>query len=263
MPDGVRFDGVSLAKTLRGAPQPELADRKLVVQFGLWAEFVGPKKWESCVMQDKWRLVKGKELYDIASDPGQETNVADKYPEMVSSLRDYYEQWWTRNEPLTREFQPIHLGSDRENPVFLGAEDWEHWGPGNMFGVRQGTNPNLKGEPWNGPWHVLVEREGNYEISLRRWPVEADAAITAGVPAYKGELIRFQAGKALPITSARLKIGRFDVSKPVETSDKAAVFTLHLPPGKTTLQTWFYDGTGKELCGAFYTYVRHLPDTAS
>jgi hypothetical protein len=210
-------------------------------------------------MLDKWRLIKGKELYDLASDPGQDTDVADRYPDIVSALREYYEQWWARTEPLTREFQPIHLGSDRENPVFLGAEDWEHWGPGNMFGVRVGVNPDSKGSPWNGPWHVLVEREGKYEISLRRWPVEADLPIAAAAPAYKGELISFKAGKALPITKARLKVANLDESEAVGKDDKQASFTMHLPAGKTTLQTWFYDQQGKELCGAFYTYVRFVP----
>jgi hypothetical protein len=143
--------------------------------------------------------------------------------------------------------------------VFLGAEDWAHRGPGNMFGVRQGINPDPKGPPWNGPWHVFIEREGNYEVSLRRWPVEADVPITAGAPPYHGELLSFKAGRALPIAKARLKIASFDQSEPVGKQDKAAVFTLHLPAGKTTLQTWFYDQKNTELSGAFYVYVRFIP----
>jgi len=257
-----RFDGVSVAKLLRGQIQPELAERKLVVQFGLWGEFVAPKKWKCCVLQDKWRLVRNgvnakKELYNIASDPGQKTDVAKENPGIVAALSDYYEQWWTRTEPLAREFQPIHVGSDKENPVFLGTEDWLHWGPGNMFGVRQGINP--AGPPWNGPWNLLVERDGNYEISLRRWPVEADVAIMAGVPAFKGELISMKEGNALPITKARLVVQGLDKSKPVTPTDKAAVFNVHLTTGRTQLQSWFYDAAGKELCGAFYVYVRMIP----
>jgi arylsulfatase len=190
------------------------------------------------------------------SDPGQRKNVAGEQPEILAALSDYYEKWWSRNEPLAREFQPIHIGSDHENPVFLGSEDWLHWGPGNMFGIRQGTNP--QGPPWNGPWNILVEREGEYEISLRRWPSEADAAITAGVPAFKGELISMKEGRALPIVKARLSIGGFEGSKPVAAGDKAAVFNVHLAPGRTRLQSWFYDEAGKELCGAFFVYVRRI-----
>ena len=59
-------------------------------------------------------------------------------------------------------------------------------------------------------------------------------------------------GKALPIAKARLKIGDFDQSKPVAPGDKSVVFTVPLKAGKTRLQTWFYDQSGNELCGAFY-----------
>ena len=123
-PEGARFDGVSLTPTLRGQPQPELAERKLVVQYGIWEEYMGPTKWNCTVMWKKWRLVHGKELYDIAADLGQKSNVAAQHPEIVAALRDHYEKWWARTEPLAREFPPIHLGSEHENPVFLGCEDW-------------------------------------------------------------------------------------------------------------------------------------------
>ena len=257
LPNENRLDGVSLAGVLRGQPQPNLADRKLVVQFGLWGEYEAPKKWSCCVMWNKWRLIRGKDLFDIAADPAQKNNVAKDHPEIVDALCKHYEQWWARTEPLTREFQPIHVGSEHENPVFLGTEDWVHWGPGNMYGIREGINRS--GPPWNGPWHVLAEREGQYEISLRRWPVEADAPIAAGVPPFKGKLTSMKEGKALPIAKARLVVGGTDQSKPVVQSDKAAIFTVHLPAGQTTLQTWFYDKNDKELCGAFYVYVRFIP----
>ena len=31
---------------------------------------------------------------------------------------------------------------------------------------------------------------------------------------------------------------------------------MTLPAGKTTLKAWFRDAEGKDLCGAFYAYVR-------
>ena len=110
----------------------------------------------------------------------------------------------------------------------------------------------------SGPWHVLVEREGEYQVALRRWPVEADTPITAGVPAFKGVLGQFPPGKALPIVKARLKVADIDQSKPVAKDDKAATFNVHLPAGKTTLQTWFYDRNDKQLCGAYCVYAEKV-----
>ena len=34
----------------------------------------------------------------------------------------------------------------------------------------------------NGTWNIEVAKSGKYEISLRRWPAEADAPIAAGLP---------------------------------------------------------------------------------
>jgi hypothetical protein len=92
---------------------------------------------------------------------------------------------------------------------------------------------------------------------LRRWPKEADAAISAPVPAFKAVDGSLPPGKALPITRARLKVAGFDETRTVTPQDKGVTFTVELPAGaKLPLQTWFYDAAGKELCGAYFTYVR-------
>ena len=75
------------------------------------------------------------------------------------------------------------------------------------------------------------------------------------LPDYQGADGSFPAGIALPVAKARLRIGPFDLSKPVGADDKSATFDLKLRPGKSQLQTWFYDAQGKELCGAFYVEV--------
>ena len=36
---------------------------------------------------------------------------------------------------------------------------------------------------------------------------------------------------------------------------KQVTFTLKLAAGRTQLQTWFKDATGKDICGAYYVYV--------
>jgi hypothetical protein len=111
----------------------------------------------------------------------------------------------------------------------------------------------------NGPWNVRVARQGTYRIMLRRWPEEADAALTAPLPAYQGVDGEYPPGKALPVASARLKIGAVEVSADVEPGAKAVEFTVELPAGPTQLQTWFLDRSGRQLCGAFYVEVLRLP----
>ncbi len=48
----------------------------------------------------------------------------------------------------------------------------------------------------NGFWNVEVEQAGRYRFLLRRWPREADAAITAPLPEYRGMDGMYAEGKA-------------------------------------------------------------------
>src|SRR5262249_35738727 len=194
-----------------------LPDRILVVQYGEQPNGAKLEKGKCAVMWDKWRLVHSTELFDLKTDPGQEKNVADKHPEVFRKLRDHYEKWWKEIEPLTNDFEPVSIGANEENPATLSAADWAKVYCDNMQNLGAGKEAN-------GPWHVLVERDGEYHISLRRWPKEADAGITAGVPAFKAVDGTLPAGKALPIAKIRLKIANLDETKPVGEKDKAVTF---------------------------------------
>jgi arylsulfatase len=244
VPAGAKFDGTSLAALLSRKAE-KLPQRTLVVQYGQ-----EPKKGEAAVMRDKWRLVGDKELYDLTTDPAQAKNVADEHPEVASQLRADYDQWWAGVEPLVNQFSPISIGASQENPVRVTGADWANVYCDNMQNVREGKRAG-------GVWHLLVEQDGEYEIALRRWPVEADAAIAAGVPEFKAVQGGLLAGKALPIVKARLKVGQLDESRAVSADDRQVVFTTHLERGAPIeMQSWFYDADGGELCGAYFAYLR-------
>jgi len=258
-----RFDGVSLAPVLRGKPQPMLAKRKLVVQYSGLTQS-DPAKWDSAVLFQNWRLVQGRELYDINADPAQKTDIAAQHPELAKAMRAHYEKWWAAVQPGLQKFETLDVGSDSENPACLTAMDWlaPRLTPaaqtvdirllGEML-VKEGSLPGGRPQPvMNGPWNIRVTRDGVYRISLRRWPREADAPLAGSVPAYKCVDGSFPEGKALAIVKARLRVGDFDATVPVSAADKEAVFETRLKTGKTQLQTWFYDAQGRELCGAFY-----------
>jgi len=119
-----------------------------------------------------------------------------------------------------------------------------------MNDLRSGRNSN-------GPWHIQAAKEGEYEIALRRWPKEADAALAAGVPAFKGVDGGLPEGKALPVTKVRLKVADLDATRPVAATDKEIVFTVRLKAGeKLPMQSWLLDADGKELAGAYFAYMR-------
>jgi hypothetical protein len=245
-PANAKLDGVNLAGLLKGTEE-SIGDRMLVVQYGQ-----DLKKGEACVIWNQWRLVHGTELYDIKADLAQKNDVAGAHPEVVEKLSRHYDRWWAGVEPALNDYAPLTIGSDHENPVALCSSDWQGVYCDNSPDVRAG-----KGGADGGPWNVLVERDGRYEIALRRWPVQADAALSASLPPQPVRVAIYPPGKGFPVAKARLTIAGQDLTREVQPTDKAAVFNVRLKGGqKTQLHGWFQDAAGKDLCGAYYAYVR-------
>lgn len=242
-----RFDGTSLASLLRGQTD-KLPERMLVINYSRMDRPV-PTKDGAAVLWKRWRLLEGRELYDLASDPEQQQNVIDKYPEIAAKMQAHLDAWWDRVKSNVNEFGAITIGNEAENLSQLSPSDWQDSFLDQGRQVRDGLRRN-------GAWNIVVDRAGEYEFELRRWPREADAAIAAGLPASQYTDGKSAPGVDLPIEGARLKIGDFDERRTVTSDAKQVAFTAQLPAGRTQLQTWFYDGQGKEICGAYYVYVR-------
>jgi arylsulfatase len=248
-PADLDVDGVSLAGLLRGeVKQP--ADRKLVTQIGRMN--LGRPQWgDAAVMWRNWRLVGMNELYDINKDAAQRQNVVKQFPEVAKQMRAHYEGWWKTVEPRLDTFLPVHLGSERENPVLLSPTEWA-----DVF-LDQG-NQIRAGDRKNGLWHVAVERDGQYEFTLRRWARTVDAPMRAGLPPYKGEIGQYPAGVALPVAKAEMRLFGRTFSGAVGPEDRELKIRTQLGEGRSTLQTWFYDEAGRDLSGAYYVYAERL-----
>jgi arylsulfatase len=247
-PENAEFDGASLAALLRGKAD-RLPDRMLVVQYG---QII--KKWDSCVIWGKWRLVNGEELYDMEADFAQKSDVAAGHRDVVRRMRDHYEAWWAHREPGLREYCPISIGSTQENPVALVSSDWQ-----DIYADNPGHVLSAAGGPRGGPWNVTVERSGEYEISLRRWIASRDLPLDAGCPSIKMTAGSLPEGKAMPIAGAKLSVAGQELSVKTASGDKAATFKVKLSGGtRTQLHGWFQDAKGEDLCGAYYANVRRL-----
>ena len=117
-----------------------------------------------------------------------------------------------------------------------------------------------RGDLKNGVWHLKVARPGTYTFELRRWPRETGLKLSAPVPAIKVVDGEYPAGKALPIASGKLKIGEQEFVSPPDKSGESVTFTAKLEAGETTLQTWFLDKAGADICGAYYVYAQRTHD---
>ena len=237
-PKGLKFDGTSLAKLLKDKAS-KWPDRTLMVHS---QRIEYPEKWrKSAVMTQQWRLINGKELYDIQADPLQENDVASANQKVVKKLRRSYEKLWADLSKGFDNYCEIVIGSDKQNPTRLMSHDWHTpQVPWNQGAIRSGMQAN-------GFWAVEIDRDGMYEFALRRWPKEAEAPINAAI----------EGGKAIRVTGARIKIANVDQSKPVDKEAVEVMFRVNLKAGKTRLETWFTDDGGASR-GAYYVYARRL-----
>ncbi|MBN1250067.1 MAG: arylsulfatase [Anaerolineae bacterium] len=262
-PEGVNFDGISLAPVLRReARVPE--DRVLAVNYSRMPRFDYPSPDSEAVMRREgaavlwkhWRLLESVALYDLRSDPAQEHNVIDQYPEVASAMEAALDAWWAGVEPVANQVQRIIIGSDAENPMMLSACEWRDVFVDQQHQVRVGVRKNSY-------WHLDVAQAGTYRFELRRWPRESGPdgdglRLTEACPAAELTDGYLEEGVALPIAQARMMIARQWHTQPVAPEDKAAVFTVRLEAGPTLLHTWFDDDRNQPLCGAYYVYVTRL-----
>jgi arylsulfatase A-like enzyme len=226
-PEKVAFDGRSLRPLLEG--KDAWSARTLFVHS---QRIDHPEKWRKCaVMTDRWRLINGKELYDMSVDAGQKKDVAGDHAETVAELRKEYEKWYADIGKRFDEYCEIVVGSEKENPLKLCCHDWH----GEI--APSGQEMVKKAIKANGFWAIEVARAGKYEVTLRQQPAEAKFPIKA--------------------TMARLKLGDREMSKPVPSGATSVTFDMELRTGKTRLQTWFSDKSG-DLHGAYYVEVKYL-----
>jgi arylsulfatase A-like enzyme len=227
-------DGMSFVRQLAAAGAAPHRDH-LVVQFQGGPYFAGaPKASEyACVLKDQWRLIDGKELYDVRSDPAQRNDIASDHPNVVAVLREVYEPFWDSVSPRMTPVA-IDVGNPNDNPTTLCSQDW----------YMPSGNP-----PWNfgsirklprqtGPWNVNVKQAGRYRLTLRQFPAEAN----------------------LPVIAERAKVEIAGQVKeaPVESGSKGVVFEMELPVGRTQLTTYLFDKDGK-AGGAYFTDIQWLP----
>ena len=176
------FHGRSLVPFLNGGDEAEAAA----------AEFAGrcmvtdtqrvprPVKWRnSCVMRGRLRMIDGKELYDLGSDPGQRVDIADTVgADDLAELRAAYEEWWELvSDQFDRDISFALPMAEHIDPMKLTTHDIRNeagdavWNQGEV----------RAGKAVAGYWAVDVRRAGRYSIELRRWPAETGYAISAGI----------------------------------------------------------------------------------
>jgi arylsulfatase A-like enzyme len=169
-PKTLKLDGRSMLPFLEGKPG-NVQDRYLTIQSHRGDQ---PVRYHNFMIRNsRWKLVHpsgfGREslagkpnfqLFDLATDPYELTNVAASNPEVVSQMKAEYDRWFDdvgSTRPDNYSPPRICVGTKYENPVVLTRQDWRH----------------TDGRPWardsKGHW-LLTATNGQARVHCRFSP---------------------------------------------------------------------------------------------
>lgn len=228
----IDFDGRSFLPLLK-ENRASWEERTLVVHN---QRTESPVKWRNCVvMTSRYRLVNGKELYDIKEDPGQNKDISSENTLLVEQLRMEYEKWWQDISNRFQQFNRFYLGDDLENPTSLSLVDWH---VDTLFRIWDQDVVRQRNFG-NGFWAVKIVKDGIYEFTCRTFPRQEDTR--------------------LDVVRVRIKVGGHDVEQSCDPGTSEVKVKIPLRAGETFLQTWFYEPGGKSY-GIPFLYVERLKE---
>jgi arylsulfatase A-like enzyme len=232
-PSGHKSDGRSLAPLLRGETAPErthFIQHNQITTEGKY-QMDDPQPWRNGVaLTDRWRLVNGKELYDIPRDPGEQQDVSAGNPDVVKDLRRRYDGWWEQMSDGLHTWNRIEIGHPAEAPTGLTCFDWH----GEIIPSSQ--EMLQRGMAGNGVWALRAGRAGRYEFTLRQRP----------------EYVKY----VIKARTAKMKIAGREWTADVPAGAVGVPFTIDLRAGDFEL--WTELAGVESPRGAYYVDVRRL-----
>ena len=247
-----KMDGTSFARAFSG-----IEVNKERIEFIQYHQdtFI-PEKWENTVLKGPWRLVRGKELYNIEKDTQQIQEVSGEYPEITRELRKAHEDWWEEVKESLEDYCPIILGHPKENPTTLNAMDV-------LGDVAWSQDMVAKAAKSCGRWPVRFSGAGKYIFKLRRWPAELQLPLNEEY----GDIDRLAPYKPdypmchVKYTDAWIKLDHMKQYKAVKPDSQEISFELEVNAAQdTVLEAGFLDDSHKSF-GAYYVEVEKVDDT--
>ncbi len=260
VPPGKSFHGQSLKSLIDGVHAGNWSERILVADTQRVAR---PVMWQkSSVMKGRWRLVNGRELYNLSIDPSQSNDIATKHPELVAELREGYCKWWNLvSEQFDRDI-PFHVG-DTDEEVVLTTHDIRNeagdaaWNQGQVRAAYAVS----------GYWALDIRKAGKYQFELRRWPRETERPLCDAMEGddvgIRWDCIKdtsrhmYTGGEAIDIRWARFEIADKVLFKEIEEGAVSVTFETDLNPGETRLYPSFHTLKPGTLA-PYYIYVKKL-----
>ncbi|MDV7188003.1 arylsulfatase [Lutibacter sp. TH_r2] len=249
IPEDIKLDGVDFSSLLK--PQSGELDERTVFLHNRQDWRPPMDEDQTCILKNQWRLVNGKQLYDIIKDPKQKNDVAVENPELVKQLLADNSEFLkaTKQNPIYSEL-PVHvIGNDTQEEIKLTIQ--HAIGEGGGIWKPEQVSEGMKNI--NNTHAIEVEQDGEYLISCRRWPKECSGPIW-GIPAINPKgLFNY---KSIHPDKVRIQIANQILEKEIKVDDEEVLFKVKLEKGKTLLINDFIEGDN--MYGVYYTYISKL-----
>ncbi|MEQ9440846.1 MAG: sulfatase-like hydrolase/transferase [Cyclobacteriaceae bacterium] len=195
-PDSVLLDGRSLRSLLEAetAPWP---DRTLFMHYSLKTLESQELYPGGIARTQRYKMVDGRELYDLQNDPGERENIAQQHADILAELDQAYRQWWQGILPQQGfNILPVPVGYLQEPLVRIAPHlgsvkgGLKYYGFRGLQGETIGEHPRGVDGDWitnwrsvddQIRWEVEVVEPGNYDVALQFRVKEADAGAVVRV----------------------------------------------------------------------------------
>lgn len=246
---GLDLDGIDLSPYLFGKKKSNSGRTVFVHNRQDWR--IPEPINKTCIMRGNWRLINGKELYDIEADKGQKNELSAQYPTIVKSLLKANETFieTTKKKKTYQEFPYESIGSLQQKEIKLTIQN--AIGDDQAIYAQAEVAKGLKNQ--NNKYAIEVEQKGKYRIVCKRWPKEYDGTIK-GLP-FKKNQTPFNYQSIAP-EKVGIKIFGKSYEKAIGDTDTSVFFELDLEKGKTFLEASFIEKSTSY--GVFYVYIESL-----
>lgn len=248
-PDTLGLGGVDFSPVLKNT-DATLKDRTLFLHNRQdWR----PPRQESdgLVLRNEWRLLQGKELYNVVTDPKQKKNIAKEHPKLVKDLQSENATFYTSalGNDVINEIPVAIIGTEHQKEIKLTIQH----AIGDDIGIWKTEQVAAGVKNKNNTHAIEVAKEGMYTISCMRWSKEVPGPIL-GVPS-KFPKSNFEYVSISP-DKVRLRIANQIFEKNINTNDQSINFKVFLEKGKTFLVADFVSGS--DTYGVYYIYINKI-----
>ena len=159
----------------------------------------------------------------------------------------------THHPSPSKRFGYIKVGSQKENPSRISAHDMltgKHGGAWHQDGASAASQAT-------GRWKIEFIEDGEYSITLRRFPRESGLAINQTFPEQE-KIIELQKTMRASVKSdfveAYLYVANVEGNKKIEAGQSEVTFTGKVAAGKYDMEAQLIDKDGR-VHPAYYVYI--------